>query len=484
MAAGWACTEDPSLIGFRKDVPRVGIYFREFNIPVSVIQSDSVRTDNVRLTGNEPLKPDLDRIMAGSASDPLFGNITTKAYIQFLPPLIGSRLKLSNVTLDKITFTLLFDYYFYGDTSFEYSHTMQVRRINDRTFSRNRQLFASTSVNTYSDPIGQNVWKFHPDTIRKHINANTDKNTNNNVVDSLYFELSPLFGQELLTTVLNIQDTLETSSLDAFQTKFQGLAIESATPGVIMGFDPGKVSSRVRIYYSYVDNGVSKKGKYDFILSNPYCAGFTSITVDRTGTALNNLNTKFTPVAPPDGYSYIQSGTGIFAKLDFSDFYTYFDTIAKPLLNSAELIIPVPNASVRNHFQKPKSLYYTFMNNNNRFFRPVTYSEVNGKPVEAVNAQFQFTYFGEMNNDYIIRARGDDKSAIKIPYTEAADLNGYRGYLTDFFQTQLRLGSDYKKFPYAALNPSDTPFGKSLNGVSFDASQVKLRVYYSKSLVK
>jgi len=465
-------------------VARVGIFYREFSIPVKVIQSDSLRTDNVRLTGNEPLKPDLDRVMIGKTSDPIFGELSAEAYVQFLPPLIGTKLKLSGVTLDKITLTLLNDYYFYGDTSFISSNVFQVRRINDRTFSRNRQLFSKTAIGTEPEVLGQATWFFHPDSVRKRINANKDNNTNNNVVDSLYVELDQDFGQELLTNLLNSEDTLQTTTLDAFQAQFKGLAIQSADSRLIMGFDPGKVGSRVRIYYSYIDNGAAKKGKYDLLLSIPYCAGSTHITYGRGATPLSDLNTNYTPYSPSDGYAYIQSGTGLFAKLDFSEFYSYFDTVPKPLLNSAELVIPVPSATARNHFQKPANLYYSFMNDYNRFYRPISYFEQNGKPVEKIDAQFQFTYFGEMAQDYTIRARGDDKNVIKIPYTAATDLNGYRGFLTEFFQTQLRLSPSAKRYPFAALTPSDTPFGKSLNGVSFDAAQVKLRVYYSKALLK
>ena len=484
LLAAWACTEDPAQIGFRKEVPRVGIFYHEFSIPVKVIQSDSVRTDNVRLTGNEPLKPDLDRIMVGKSNDPIFGNLEAEAYVQFLPPLVGTKLKLNGVTLDKITLTLINDYYFYGDTSVESTNSFQVKRISDRFFSRNRQLFNSTTVDTEPGVIGQASWVFNPDSVRKRINANSDKNTNNDVVDSLYFELSQDFGQELLTKLLTTEDTLQTNTLDAFQSQFKGLAIQPVNSKVVMGFNPGKVASKVRIYYSYIDNATTKKGKYDLLLSIPYCAGSTNIKYDRSSTPLSNLSAKYTPYSPSDGFGYIQSGTGMFAKLDFSDFYTYFDTVPKPLLNSAELIIPVPATTVRNHYVKPVNLYYYFMNDKNRLYRPVSYYELNGKPVEKIDGQFQYTYFAEMTTDYTIRARGDDKNSIRMPFATDTDLNGYRGFLTEFFQTQLRLPSTTVRFPYAALSPADTPFGKSLNGVSFDATQVKLRVYYSKALVK
>gem|GEM_PF-1165740 len=480
-----ACTEDSALLGIKKDVQRIGLYYKEFDIPVRTIQADSLRSDNVRIFIDEPVQVNLDRLMTGNTNDPIFGQINTALYTQFMTPLTKARLVRQNVTLDKVTLTLMHDYYFYGDTTVISDHTFEVKKIFRQGIDRDLNYFTKSEVSLFSTPIGQATWTFNPDSIQKHIKLNNDKNTNNNVFDSLYFELDRAYGQQLLDSVLVIKDTIDIAEADKFQQAFRGLGVIPTSSNLVMGFNPGNFKSRVTVYYFYLENGQQKRGKYVFILGSPYAASYTSINYNRAGTSLTGVTNKYTDYDVPDGYTYIQSGTGLFAKLDMSDFYSYFDTIKSPLLNSVELIVPTPAASARNHFSKPANLYYQFLGNNNRFYRPVRLeTREDGLLIEKIDAQFQLTYHAELGENFTAYARGDDNSGLRIPFTETTDGTFYRAFLTEYFQYQLNLPIIYPPFKYAALYPSDAPYGKSLNGISFPSNQVKLRVYYSKPLLK
>mgnify|MGYP003345481531 CR=1 FL=1 len=87
----------------------MGAYYHEFTLPATTILADSVRTDNIRIYLNQAVSVDLDRIMVGKVSDPVFGEITTTPYFQYLPPSTNAKIKLTSPTFDKITLTLLFD---------------------------------------------------------------------------------------------------------------------------------------------------------------------------------------------------------------------------------------------------------------------------------------------------------------------------------------------------------------------------------------
>jgi len=423
--------------------------------------------------------------MTGNTNDPIFGQINTELYTQFMPPLIKARLVRQNVTLDKVTLTLMHDYYFYGDTTVESSHTFQVKKIFRQGLDRDRNFYTKSEVSVFENPLGEATWIFNPDTIRKHVKLNNDNNTNNNVLDSLYFELDRAFGQELLDSLKTIKDTLDIIAVNKFQQVFRGLGVVPTNSNLVMGFNGGNVRSRVTVYYFYLENGQQKRGKYVLLLGNPYVGSYTKISYSRTGTNLNGVTTKYTDYDVADGYSYIQSGTGLFAKLDMSEFYSYFDTIKSPLLNSVELVVPLPNESDRKHFNKPANLYYQFLTNNNRFYRPV-YLETreDGLNIEKIDPIFQQTYHSELGDNFVAHARGDDNSGLKIPFTITTEGTFYRAFLTEYFQYQLNLPIIYPPIKFAALYPSDAPFGKSLNGVSFPSNQVKLRVYYSKPLLK
>ena len=473
------------LLGFKKDVQRIGLYYKEFNIPVKTIQADSLRSDNVRIFIDEPIEVNLDRLMTGNTNDPVFGQINTTLYAQFLPPLIRAKLKRENVSLDRVTLTLMHDYYFYGDTTVESSHTFQVKKIFRQGLGLGINFFTKSEVTVQETPIGEATWTFNPDSIRKHITLNNDKNTNNNVFDSLYFELDRKFGQELLDSVLTIKDTLDVEQVEKFLRVFRGISVVPTSSNLVMGFNPGNIKSKVTVYYFYIEGGQAKRGKYVFTFGVPYCVSYTNINYNRSGTNLSNVTSKYTDYDVGDGYSYIQSGTGLFSKLDLTEFYNYFDTIRNPLLNSVELIVPTPKDSERKHFSKPANLYYQFLANNNRFYRPVYYqTREDGVAIEKVDPIFQQTYHAELNENFEAHARGDDNSGLKIPFVVNTEGSFYRAFLTEYFQYQLNLPIIYPKVKYAGLYPSDTPFGKSLNGVSFPSDQVKLRVYYSKPLLK
>lgn len=481
----YSCVEEPSALGFNKEVDRVGVYYREFDIPVATIQADSLRTDNVRINIDVPIDVNLDRLMAGTVNDPNFGRLDTRFFSEFMPPTIGGRLKKSNVTLFKATMTLLTDYYFYGDTSQIAEQTFRVRKVGRRGMDTDQIFFSGSELDLDDEILAETTWTFHPDSVQKSIKLNTDNNKNNNVIDSLYFELDNAFGQRLLDSALTLPDTLDITTVEAFQRAFRGVGVEPVSNSLVMGFNLGNYLSRITLYYNYVENGAPKRGKYVFVFGSPYCQSFTRIQSDRSTTPLNSINQKYRPFSISDGHAYTQSGTGLFAQLDFSDFHSFFDTIRSPMINSAELIIPVPADAQRTHYSKPKDLYFMFQSNNNRFYKPVYYlPNSEGTLVEKIDANFATFYYAELGENLEAYARADDSYGLKIPLTTTTEGTFYRTFMSEWFQRQLQLPDIYPKMEKIGLVPSDSPYGKSLNGVSFPADQVKLRVYYSKPLLK
>jgi hypothetical protein len=489
LAAGLlaGCKDDEAIIGFQKEVPRLGAFYHEFTLPATTILADSVRTDNIRIYLNQAVSVDLDRIMVGKVNDPVFGEMTTTPYFQFLPPSTNAKIKLGSPTFDKITLTLLFDYYFYGDTTVEADQNIKVYEVQSPGLNRNNKYFSFSEVSIADSPIGEATWTFNPDSVRKSLLNNTDGNTTNDRVDSLYFELDQTFGQKLFDSLVQTKDTLFLADIDRFQETFNGFALIPSQTNIVMGFNPSKVSTRLTIYFSYVDgNGNPRKARYNMSLANPLCASFTKIETNRGSSFLSGLTQPNTEFNTGDAYTYTQSGSGVFTRLDLTPVYNYFDTIASPMLNSAEIYIPALSTSERNHFGKPRSLYYLLADDNNKFHRAfTTVALTDSTSAPTTNDVVQTQYYVEFGENFSIHARGDDTNGLKIPLTDDASGTLYKGYMTEFFQYQLRLPlNNLPRFKYAALIPSDAPRGKSLNGITLKGDQIKLRVYYSKALIK
>jgi hypothetical protein len=402
-----------------------------------------------------------------------------------MPAVVGARIKKTSVTLDKVTLTLAHDYYFYGDTTSQKDISFKVYKIFKRGLDRDLSFFTNSEASLFETPIGEGKWTLYPDSIRKAIAANSDQNTNNNVTDSIYVELDRAFGENLLDSLLTIKDTLDITGVDRFLRSFRGVGITAEPSNLVMGFKAGNLSSRITLYYNYIENAQAKKGKYVLSFGSPYSAGFTRIETDRRNTPLAGITKKYTKFDSPDNYVYVQAGTGLFAGLDLSEFYNFFDTIPNPLLNSVELVVPTPTTSERNHVSIPKNLYYMFLGNNNRFYRPVYYVEQeDGTPLEKIDPEFQTNYLAELGDNFVAYARGDDSYGLKIPFVTSTEGNFYRSFMTDYFQYQLKLPDIYPPIRYVGLVPSDAPYGKSLNGFSFKKDGVKLRVFYSKALLR
>ncbi len=68
-----SCEEDLGLISTKRPTSRFGLYFKEFDIPVTTVQTDSLRSS--RVAG--------ERLLVGVATDPNFGKVTSDLFTHF-----------------------------------------------------------------------------------------------------------------------------------------------------------------------------------------------------------------------------------------------------------------------------------------------------------------------------------------------------------------------------------------------------------------
>jgi len=472
-----ACVDESSLIGFKKDTSRLGIHYIEFDLPATTIQADSLRTQNQFIVSN-----DIDRLLLGQATDPIFGNTSSSLFTKFTPA-SGKISGKNQVTLEKLTMTLALDYYVYGDTNSSYN-TYEIHEITDGNFKSSMDYFNNSSVAYDANPLVTGIYYYDQDSVLK--SRKSPKSANR--VDTIYFDF-PIgpgsLAQLLLDTALrkgiytvnssgiSVFNTIKTDSV--FQLAFNGLAIIPTNSNKILGIRSLGFDSKLTLYYSYNDNGVIKRSKYFYSLSFlDFVPSYSKIDCNRAGTFLDGI-TKYSDFNAPDGYCYLQSGTGLYTKLDISAVHTFFKDMPSVGINAAELVVPLEPVTTRSHLSEPNKLFLRIASPNNRFFKPPLIGDY-------PNPIYANRYYCAVNTDYYLNARGDDSDVLSVSYVEKIDGRYYSTYLSDFLEYNLHLPSTLQKVNSLALLPANAPYGKSFHGVSFKKDKIKLKVYYTTTL--
>ena len=483
------------------------VKFKEFSIPVSTVQADSINSQNVRSSI-------ADRWLCGVVDNPIdpnFGKIEATIFTKLKPGFKLYSVNRTDFVLTKATLNLVLDYYVYGDTLNSES-TFSLHEITDGNFDSSKEYFTNSSISFNPAPISSGTYQFKYDSIKKYNTLNYGDNTSaNNVYDTLTFDL-PIDGglaKVLFDTVRSkgiyqkqkksdgVTDTLVYSTFkndSTFLKAFNGLAIVPQTGNRVLGFasrvGTAFSSSRLTLYFSYYDltDSVTKNGAYNYYFQdvNHYqdIPSFSRIDYDRSSTTLAGLSStnKYINFDAPDGFCYVQSGTGLYSKLDFTEVMDTFAMYDKITFNSAELIIPMESTDIRSHIKAPLGLYLRVVKNNNRFFVPPLVPTIssNGNPILIADPIYGSNYYCGSNESYLDVLNDNVTSPSILILENKTDNSGqyYRGYLTQFFEYHSRLPSNLPKVNYMALVPA-TYFGKSLNGVSFRNDQIKLRVFYS-----
>ncbi len=506
-----SCLDETSYFGFRKD-PRFQLKYKEFSIPAYTVQADSVRSQNTFVSTGS------DRLLCGKVNspiDPNFGSITSTLFTQFLssPAKINQTGK-TGFKVKKLTFSLALDYYVYGDT-LDSPSTFTLHQISGAGLNPANEYHTNSNAEYDLNPISTSAYEFKTsrfrlDSLKLYPGYNADGITTNDVYDTLTFDIpfdselaSALFDSAMRKGIYSWQKTVsgdDTLAFNDFKTDsvfltiFKGFAVVPAGGNRVLGFKSLISSlfgsSRLTLYYEYEEGGVSKIGKHYYFLQG--LTGFSKVEVDRSGTNISGLPSTaiYSNFNAPDNYCYVQSGTGLYTKLDLTAVRATFDSIENVAINSAELIIPLEPASARPHVRTPGGLFLRTVKNNSRFFVPPQIQRIGadgkplvdtqGNPVMGPDPQYGGYYYC-ISNEIYLDALGDDQRILNLAYRMDDDGQYYRGYLTEFFEYHTRLPETISRVNYLALVPSSSVFGKSLDGVSFKKDQVKLRVYYTQT---
>ncbi|MBL7873423.1 MAG: DUF4270 family protein [Cyclobacteriaceae bacterium] len=441
----FSCEEDLNFLGFKSNQQRFKVFYAEIPVQSSVLWMDSLRTS--------VLSGELSRLLIGKYVDPIFGTIESKAFAQFRPlafPTISSA-----AVYDSVVLKWRYDFYAYG-TPDETTQSLSIYEIS-QVLKFEDDYFFNTSVSIGRIPIGETEARVNAAYFKQEL-----ANTATDSILTTKIKLSDNFGRRLFDAV-NPEDTLFTN-LTYFVQQFKGLAIVPTQADKIFGITTFDANTVLTIHYHEVD--VQKT--ISFSLAN--LVAFSQISANRSGTELAGLNSFYTNFDPGIN-RYVQNGTSIITKLDFSKFYEYMDTIPNVMINSAELSIS--DVSSSDEFAVPGNMTLAMVRLNNRFKTirdkqdTLDIAPLSGSLVSA-----------DMDKPF---ASSDLGGIFSMPYS-TTDKN-YLGYPTLFFQRLFN--SKQYQYPYWALVPSDPPSnnGKAVNRAVFPKEAIKLKIYYTRPLI-
>jgi Domain of unknown function (DUF4270) len=458
-----SCEDESSLLGFKSQEKKLQIRYAELSVPTTMTLVDSIPTENL-FAGNE------DRLLVGSVTTPQCGKVTVETYTQYAPSSSSDYVNTLGV-LDSITLALQFDHYFYG------SNVPTVQTIGVYELSNELD-----NTNALTDSIfyfNQTAAAHNPTLLATKIFL-ADGGVLVTNVDSTYtihITLPLNFGQEIFDTA--VAAGLTYTDFTLFKQKFKGLAIVPLNTDKVLGFSP---TGSVMTFHYHAPGIDSLEIQFDLTGTS-----FNHFESDRSGSEIAAITTVGQVYAPINGLCYAQSGTSVQPIFDFSPLFqpsAFFDTIpANSVINAASLLFtPTPGSA---SMPLPTSFILRLLRPNNR---PQRYS---ADLYDVISNYFRGTIINELGsiivnenlpfNDYAIGAdyyTYDPASAYPAQLTLNDDMSAYEGALSLFFQDMLNAPAEDRFFRFAAT-PVLPDQGKSVNQVSFPASSVKLKIYYT-----
>jgi hypothetical protein len=344
-----AC-EEPKEIGLAPTTPVGVLYTDTLTITRTTIQFDSVRSN------------DQNTALVGRYSDPIFGQIESRAYLQLQPTrsLIVRDSGTTNVTAasriivdsTKVRFPL--NGIWYGDTTV--SQEIVLSRLTDSLRSVNYD------ISSPGPAIGQVL-------ARRTIRPRPT------VVDTAGY-ISPIridnsIGRDIIAlantnALLLSARTGELVDPLGFRRQIPRdfvLASSGTSPAAILGITPGEAA--IITYFHVMGERFPQAYEVGFVGKR-----FNQITANRGGTPLASLRPGQSLTATTTGRTYLQPGTGVTTKLQFPGLSNLLKT-GRIAINRADLVI-TPTLAEDTKRPLPPFLALAEVDAQNRLTRSVT----------------------------------------------------------------------------------------------------------------
>ncbi len=471
----FSCEEDVNTVGFKPDRNSFRVRYAEIELPSSVIMPGGVITSNKSGDGETP------RLLVGSYLDNKFGKVTAESFIQFRPSSPTTVLP-PDAVLQSLVLSVSLDYYNYGSRDAS-TVNFYVHEVKDSLITEGR--YFNNSVVDYDPAVIGTVSKtIDPVSFDDAFTKNADADATNNVIDSLLIPINSTYANnlfQLAKTILLVpnsttgkNDTTTTANyytFRKFRRIFKGLSITSDATNKIIGINPSYVAaglSRSKLVLTYSYKSGTKTGKIEFsTYSSEGSISFSRITADRAGSSLQSVDELYKPFYPDGDNRFVQSGSPIVTKIDFSKYFSYTDTIKNLLINSAEIVI---NPDETTSYKMPDNIGFRVLNAKNDYV----------KSTDTIPS----LYTGFIVSDaegYLVLGEGttSGSSISNLALTQTNNVYSYNALLSRYFQFLYSVTDKTQRLSQYALVPVAPRFGKSVNRLIFNQNNLKLKLYYT-----
>ena len=297
----FAC-EDPGTIGIETEGNNLNfrVFYKKFVLPSKLIQVDSIPTSGIGI------------LLVGRQSDDNFGEVTATSY---------SEVQLDggvNVDPTSIYDSLILQFkyqYVYGE-DIETPNNIKVYQLEESIEQQNYYHFNSLEFS--DEPIGETTFQYITETIDDAKTVRFDT--------TLKISLSDAMGRDWMNRMLDENDTTFDANSN-FIEFFSGIALVAGdTYQSISGFDIRDSETTMNLYYHITNfDGEIENQDISFSLTN--AGHFHQLEVDRSNSPISNVTEVFTEYTAANDLLYLQSGTGLVTKIDFSPFRDFTDSI-------------------------------------------------------------------------------------------------------------------------------------------------------------
>lgn len=460
VALFFSCEDEANLLGYKNPNQKFNASYVEIPIESSVLLLDSQRTSNY-IFENET-----NRLLIGQYDDDKLGPVSANAYTQYYT---NTTAKLTtDAVYDSVSLQLRLDFYSYGSKDSTTSQTVSVYELDEVLQYTNRRYYFNTSqVLTKPSPLGTKSFTVNPVKMQEFIQDRTD------TVLTVNVPLDAAFGQKLFSEAMDYATNPDDTTLitfNQFTEIFKGISIKSDNGDKIVGISP---LSAIRVHYHKDTARASLE--FPFVL----VTNFNEIKTDFASGDLAGLTQSSQDFFPPSDLRYIQSGTGVYTKLDFSKFFEFCDTVPNVIITSAHLSI---GSVVESDLSPPSNLVLRILQENNELKK--VKNEKDTLDIGLYNPRFP-AHTGTLSVDNGSVVESDLAMYVvgdQSPYLSySSDKKSFDGNYALFFQQLSIARENLPRFRYFVLYPSSpAPNTKSVNRVVFPKDNIKLKVYYTK----
>lgn len=331
---------------------------------LAVFYSDTVSLKVFTNEEDSIITSGLGKVYFGRYEDKYLGALAAESYM--IPQLTQSFLPDEKAIYDSLVLILKYDY-FYADTTKEQRANVHLLTEDYSTLS-NAYYYAHSKLAFDSKVIGSKSFKAKP------------KSDN-----TISIKLSNELGKAIFAKGI----AKEMNSDNEFKSLIKGLTLQHGDKdkAAILGFALSDAASAIKLYYHL--DGPDDKTELEHTFS--FGAGFTHVEADRSNTELSGLpgTSKFGLESETTGNrGYIQSGTGVYARVDFPYMETLKYGFGRTLVNRAYLRINVLRESMDNLLTPPAMLDVYIANRQNLKVNNLTNMEGAALNVQYVNDIF------------------------------------------------------------------------------------------------